>query len=621
MGKSLQEWKNKVLTGSYKIDLDNSSYDCVDVSKDWVEYLTGVKWQNSAGWGNAKDIYAYWSDKYLEKMPAGTAPRLGDIAVMDGSVGGGYGHTGVVIAINGNSIQIAQQNTFTQQAVYTGWWNAYGGYIKYLRPKVAFSEGNVPLAGNQRVVGAGGVHHRDAANRTAHSRRVWPAGEVLDMGGYHKGESVDGNDIWFVGGITGGFLHSSGFTDPSTHDLADLTPVKLQPHQRQIAGDVMNYRNSPELRPENVIKTFNPGEVLDFKGYVHGTAVDGNDIWFVGLHSGGFIHSSGFTDTGTHDLPDLTIKSPTAPTAPAPLPPTSTPLTDKMIDISSHNEVADYATAKAAVRAVIAKAGHTGKSYGGLQPLNSDPTFATYKAQFGEKLVGAYWYGYPSLNPETEANAFLSTVGDVPHTFSYWLDIEEEDGADKTAINIFCRKFLDVVEKATGRKCGLYMNRNWFNTMIDDETKGDRPIWLAHYGTPEMSNPVKNQVAHQYTSDGTVSGFAAGDRVDLNAVTDAFFVPAKQPTPTPTTPGTPDTDEPVVVAPTPDPTQPDYVTEIKTVVVNMVVTFVQAFLGAWAATGFNLDKVVLAGAVGAAGSLVWNTILKPFLIKRGLLKP
>ena len=35
--KSLQTWKNKVLTGSYKVDLDNQSYDCVDVSKDWIQ--------------------------------------------------------------------------------------------------------------------------------------------------------------------------------------------------------------------------------------------------------------------------------------------------------------------------------------------------------------------------------------------------------------------------------------------------------------------------------------------------------------------------------------------------------------------------------------------------------
>ncbi len=98
--------------------------------------------------------------------------------------------------------------------------------------------------------------------------------------------------------------------------------------------------------------------------------------------------------------------------------------------------------------------------------------------------------------------------------------------------------------------------------------------------------------------------------------------PATPPTPTPPVIPVPEPkeEEPVVVSPTPGPSQPDVVTSIKTVIVNMVVTFFQAFLSVWGATGFNPNKVALGGAIGAAASLVWNTILKPFLIKAGLLK-
>jgi GH25 family lysozyme M1 (1,4-beta-N-acetylmuramidase) len=625
MGKSLQEWKNNTLGKVLKVDDDSA--DCVDVSKDWIVYLTGVDWTKSAGWGNAKDIYAYWSDKYLEKMPAGTAPKLGDIVCMDGSVGGGYGHTGVVIAINGNSIQIAQGNTFTQQAVYTGWWNAYGNYIRYMRPKVAFTEGDVPLAGNQRVVGAQGVNHRDAPSTTAHVRKLWTGGEVLDLGGYYKGESVDGNNIWFVGAHSGGYLHSSGFTDMSTHDLADVTPAKLETYQRQIAGDVMNYRSSPELKPDNVIKTFNPGEVLDFKGYVHGTAVDGNDVWFVGKFTGGFVHSSGFTDTGTHDLPDITPTSTTAPTAPVPTQPASTPLSAKVVDISSNNTITDYAALKSSVRAVIAKAGHTGKSYKGIQPFNGDPSFPVTKANLGDKLVGAYWYGYASLDPIEEAKAFITAVGEVPKTFSYWLDLEELDGKTPAEMREWANDFIDEVEAHIDTKVGLYTYRNFLETNQLQYDVGiiNRPIWLAHYDVAEWYNPIGNQVAHQYTSKGSVPGVSGN--VDISVVKDAFFIPVPEDvkidtsnnpgTRPPTTPGK---DEPVVVAPTPDPKLPDYVMEIKTVAVNMVVTFFQTFAATWAATGFQLDKVVVAGAIGGALSLVWNTILKPFLIKKGALK-
>lgn len=52
----------------------------------------------------------------------------------------------------------------------------------------------------------------------------------------------------------------------------------------------------------------------------------------------------------------------------------------------------------------------------------------------------------------------------------------------------------------------------------------------------------------------------------------------------------------------------------KEVITNMLVTFIQAALATWAASNFQFDKVVLAGAVGAGASAVWNIILKPRVI-------
>lgn len=75
----------------------------------------------------------------------------------------------------------------------------------------------------QRMVGVNGVNHREAPNTTAIIRKEWQKDEILDLKGYVHGESVNGNDIWFVGGITGGYLWSGAFTDASTHDLSDLT--------------------------------------------------------------------------------------------------------------------------------------------------------------------------------------------------------------------------------------------------------------------------------------------------------------------------------------------------------------------------------------------------------------
>lgn len=98
--------------------------------------------------------------------------------------------------------------------------------------------------------------------------------------------------------------------------IFDTTPAPevLAPHQRKIGSDKMNYRLSPNTSAE-ISKVFEPGDILDFKGFVHGEIVDGNDIWFVGAYTGGYVWSGGFTDAGTHDLADLT------PSKPIPVPP------------------------------------------------------------------------------------------------------------------------------------------------------------------------------------------------------------------------------------------------------------------------------------------------------------
>ncbi len=150
----LTDWENQTL--GRKIDLDNQSFDCVDVSKSWAVFVTGVRWQDSLGWGNAKDIWNNAPNKYWDRVQD---PQVGDIVCMGGGIGGGYGHTGVVVAVQGGNITLYQQNTFTQQAVYTGIYSARASYIQgYLRSKVKFTiNAEAALQKFQRVVGGGGV--------------------------------------------------------------------------------------------------------------------------------------------------------------------------------------------------------------------------------------------------------------------------------------------------------------------------------------------------------------------------------------------------------------------------------------------------------------------------------
>lgn len=332
MAKTFEAWKTQVY--NHTVDLDNQSFDCVDVSKSWIVYLTDQPWSVSAGWGNAKDIYYNWSTKYLTRIPRGNAPQLGDIVCMDGTVGGGFGHTGVVVAVNGSNITIYQQNSFTQQPVYTGVYNAYVSYIiGFLRPNAnaPFTVGAVTTLEPYQRVASYAASYRDVATSDGKLLQTFTKGDSYDFKGFVHGQNVDGNDVWFVGRYTGGYVWSGAFDDRGTHDLADLTPANapvLLDYQREVGNSVINYRKTPEVLPDNVIKTFNPADVLDFDAWTHGALVNGTDVWFRGKYTQGWSHASGFTNQTTAGLTEV-VFAPVPVETPKPVYPA--PTTDKEV--------------------------------------------------------------------------------------------------------------------------------------------------------------------------------------------------------------------------------------------------------------------------------------------------
>lgn len=74
--------------------------------------------------------------------------------------------------------------------------------------------------------------------------------------------------------------------------------------QRQVGANGANQRPEPNTGSP-AVTMLPPGTIGDFNGWIRGEAVEGNDVWFRGAHSGLFSWSGGFTDTGTHDLADL----------------------------------------------------------------------------------------------------------------------------------------------------------------------------------------------------------------------------------------------------------------------------------------------------------------------------
>jgi hypothetical protein len=171
----------------------------------------------------------------------------------------------------------------------------------------------------QRIVGQYGVNKRAAASSTAAVVDNFPAGVVLDFGGFVHGENVNGTDIWFVGKYSGGYFSASAFDDASTNGLPDQTPAPaLSANQRLTAGPA-HQRTAPSLSA-STLKMFDANVVLDFKGYVHGELFAGTDIWYVGAYSDTYFWAGNFTDKSTNGLKDLTPAKPVPAPAPAPAP-------------------------------------------------------------------------------------------------------------------------------------------------------------------------------------------------------------------------------------------------------------------------------------------------------------
>ena len=111
------------------------------------------------------------------------------------------------------------------------------------------------------------------------------------------------------------------------------TVSSLQPYQRQVAGDSMNYRERPTTSSA-ILRTFAPGDILDLKGFVRGENVSGNPIWFVGLYTGGYIWSGGFTSQSVDGLADLT-PPPVVVEPPKPVIPPYEPKDPEMVDVEA----------------------------------------------------------------------------------------------------------------------------------------------------------------------------------------------------------------------------------------------------------------------------------------------
>jgi hypothetical protein len=88
--------------------------------------------------GNAKDLIKNANSEYLKVIyndpnDYNQFPLPGDILVFNENMGGGYGHTGLVVAANGRHILLYEQNVPTGNTPTINYYHTYMNIIGWLR--------------------------------------------------------------------------------------------------------------------------------------------------------------------------------------------------------------------------------------------------------------------------------------------------------------------------------------------------------------------------------------------------------------------------------------------------------------------------------------------------------
>lgn len=190
-----------------QIDLDNfpkaQPFQCVDLVSDYAIDVCGAK---SRIVGNAKDFFGQRPDLFtwVKNTPSGVPPK-GAIFVYGNTWGGGYGHVGIVLSANTNTVTLLEQNIgFPRVTIGTHY---YGGSIGWGVPKKDVNGTVTVTGGRYQAIRFSNVRIAPRLNAALGGSRQLHPNEWFDAAGVVVGDTYQGNNKW-VKSLAGNYIWS-----------------------------------------------------------------------------------------------------------------------------------------------------------------------------------------------------------------------------------------------------------------------------------------------------------------------------------------------------------------------------------------------------------------------------
>lgn len=185
------------------------------------------------------------------------------------------------------------------------------------------------------------------------------------------------------------------------------------------------------------------------------------------------------------------------------------------IDVSKYQGNIDWAKVKkSGIDFAIVRLGYTGTK---SRRPTLDPKFKRNLkqcAKFGIN-VGVYYYSTATTIKQAQNEAKFVLKHLKGHKLQYPVYIDSEDAMQarltKSALTSIIKEFCEAIENA-GYYVGIYANKYWFATQLNDSALKAYDKWVAQYGDKCTYNGDFGM--WQYTDRGKIDGIKGN--VDLN---------------------------------------------------------------------------------------------------------